>query len=264
MTDHVPEQRARRDRRRTRPSALLDRTPAVARAVRARVGAPAARRGVVVPGRRPLPDLPRPRAGRARVGRRRQRVRRLPRRLRRQCRRPRAPEDRRGDRAGRAHGHALRRDRRRPRSRSPRSCAGASASSRCASPTPAPRRRWTRSASRAPPPGATTVAEDRGLVPRPPRHGDVLGRARTPTPWAGATSPRRRRCRRASRPILAEYTLVVPFNDAAALERLLDERGGEIACLIMEPVMMNIGIVVPEPGLPRGACATCCTGTASC
>jgi glutamate-1-semialdehyde 2,1-aminomutase len=46
----------------------------------------------------------------------------------------------------------------------------------------------------------------------------------------------------------AERTLVVPFNDGAAFERLLDGRGDEIACLIMEPVMMNIGIVVPQPG----------------
>jgi len=46
----------------------------------------------------------------------------------------------------------------------------------------------------------------------------------------------------------ARHTLVVPFNDAQALERLLDERGGDIACLIMEPIMMNIGIVLPQPG----------------
>ena len=29
---------------------------------------------------------------------------------------------------------------------------------------------------------------------------------------------------------------------------MLDELGDEIAAVIMEPVMMNIGIVVPEPG----------------
>jgi glutamate-1-semialdehyde 2,1-aminomutase len=47
---------------------------------------------------------------------------------------------------------------------------------------------------------------------------------------------------------IAKHTLVVPFNDAAALERILSDRGGEIACLIMEPVMMNIGIALPLPG----------------
>lgn len=46
----------------------------------------------------------------------------------------------------------------------------------------------------------------------------------------------------------AERTLVVPFNDVPALERLLSDRGDEIACLIMEPVMMNIGIALPQPG----------------
>ncbi|HEY7439162.1 MAG TPA: aspartate aminotransferase family protein [Acidimicrobiia bacterium] len=47
--------------------------------------------------------------------------------------------------------------------------------------------------------------------------------------------------------VTAEYTHVVPFNDLAALEALLDDRGGDIACLILEPVMMNIGICRPEP-----------------
>ncbi len=44
------------------------------------------------------------------------------------------------------------------------------------------------------------------------------------------------------------YIEVVPFNDADALERLLAEKGSTIACLIMEPAMMNIGIVLPQPG----------------
>ena len=49
-----------------------------------------------------------------------------------------------------------------------------------------------------------------------------------------------------------KYIEVVPFNDAAHLEQLFAERGQEIACIIMEPAMMNIGIVLPEPGyLPR-------------
>jgi glutamate-1-semialdehyde 2,1-aminomutase len=46
----------------------------------------------------------------------------------------------------------------------------------------------------------------------------------------------------------AAHTLVVPFNDAGAVERLFSERSDEIACLILEPVMMNIGIVEPQPG----------------
>jgi glutamate-1-semialdehyde 2,1-aminomutase len=47
---------------------------------------------------------------------------------------------------------------------------------------------------------------------------------------------------------MADYTLVVPFNNQEALQHILSERGAEIAALVMEPVMMNIGIVVPRPG----------------
>ena len=46
----------------------------------------------------------------------------------------------------------------------------------------------------------------------------------------------------------SKYIQVVPFNDADHLERVLDEKGSEIACLIMEPAMMNVGIVLPQPG----------------
>ena len=43
-----------------------------------------------------------------------------------------------------------------------------------------------------------------------------------------------------------ETTSVVEFNDAEALERAL--RDGEIACVMTEPALTNIGIVPPEPG----------------
>jgi glutamate-1-semialdehyde 2,1-aminomutase len=45
-----------------------------------------------------------------------------------------------------------------------------------------------------------------------------------------------------------KYIEVVPFNDAGALEALFAQRANEIACIIMEPVMMNIGLVLPQPG----------------
>ena len=41
-------------------------------------------------------------------------------------------------------------------------------------------------------------------------------------------------------------TAVVPFNDADALDRRLAD--GDVACLLMEPALTNIGIVLPEPG----------------
>jgi glutamate-1-semialdehyde 2,1-aminomutase len=56
---------------------------------------------------------------------------------------------------------------------------------------------------------------------------------------------------------MAKWTLAVPFNDLPAAEALFAERGSEIACLIIEPVMMNIGIVVPRPGYLEGLRALC-------
>jgi glutamate-1-semialdehyde 2,1-aminomutase len=55
----------------------------------------------------------------------------------------------------------------------------------------------------------------------------------------------------------AKYIAVTPFNDAEVLERIFAEQGKEIACLIMEPVMMNIGVVVPQPGYLDGARDLC-------
>ena len=49
-------------------------------------------------------------------------------------------------------------------------------------------------------------------------------------------------------PAVTDLTLIVPFNDAEALDRLLAAHAGRVAALIMEPVMMNVGIIDPEPG----------------
>jgi glutamate-1-semialdehyde 2,1-aminomutase len=43
-------------------------------------------------------------------------------------------------------------------------------------------------------------------------------------------------------------TLVATFNDIDSVARLLDEHPGEIAGMIIEPIMMNAGIIHPEPG----------------
>ena len=47
---------------------------------------------------------------------------------------------------------------------------------------------------------------------------------------------------------LARHTLTLPYNDAAAVERLFAERGHEIACIIVEPVAGNMNCVLPRPG----------------
>jgi glutamate-1-semialdehyde 2,1-aminomutase len=44
----------------------------------------------------------------------------------------------------------------------------------------------------------------------------------------------------------AETTRVVEFNDLAGLEHAL--AGGDVACILAEPAMTNIGIILPEPG----------------
>lgn len=54
---------------------------------------------------------------------------------------------------------------------------------------------------------------------------------------------------------LTAHTRVVEFNDLAALEQTL--QGGGIACLLAEPAMTNIGMVLPQPGFWQAAQALC-------
>src|SRR5690348_11789948 len=48
-----------------------------------------------------------------------------------------------------------------------------------------------------------------------------------------------------------DHVFAVHFNDAESMERRiveLDAEGRKPACVIMEPAMMNLGVVLPEPG----------------
>ena len=45
-------------------------------------------------------------------------------------------------------------------------------------------------------------------------------------------------------------TRVVPYNDLDALERR--SRDGQVAALLIEPALTNVGIVLPEPGYLEG------------
>ena len=57
-----------------------------------------------------------------------------------------------------------------------------------------------------------------------------------------------------------ETTAVVEFNDLAGLEAELER--GDVACVLAEPALTNIGIVLPEPGFWAGVRAACThTGT---
>ncbi|MDD1722647.1 MAG: glutamate-1-semialdehyde 2,1-aminomutase [Methanothrix sp.] len=50
----------------------------------------------------------------------------------------------------------------------------------------------------------------------------------------------------------AKNTLQVPYNDLGALEDVMEAFPGQIAALIMEPVLGNIGPVLPEKGYLEG------------
>ena len=47
---------------------------------------------------------------------------------------------------------------------------------------------------------------------------------------------------------LAELTLSLPYNDAGAVRDAVRRFGGELACIIVEPVAGNMGVVPPRPG----------------
>jgi glutamate-1-semialdehyde 2,1-aminomutase len=50
----------------------------------------------------------------------------------------------------------------------------------------------------------------------------------------------------------AADTLIAAFNDLAGVERAFEEHPGEIAAVIVEPVVGNMGVVPPEPGFLEG------------
>ena len=51
---------------------------------------------------------------------------------------------------------------------------------------------------------------------------------------------------------ITDLTLVVPYNDLDALEKVFAEHPGEIAGMILEPIMMNAGVIAPEQGYLEG------------
>ncbi len=51
---------------------------------------------------------------------------------------------------------------------------------------------------------------------------------------------------------IMRLTLVASFNDLESVGRLLDEHPDQIAGMIIEPIMMNAGIIRPEPGFLQG------------
>jgi glutamate-1-semialdehyde 2,1-aminomutase len=56
---------------------------------------------------------------------------------------------------------------------------------------------------------------------------------------------------------LAKHTLTLPWNDLAAVEGLFARRGKSIAAVITEPVVGNMGVLVPRPGFLEGLGRIC-------
>jgi glutamate-1-semialdehyde 2,1-aminomutase len=79
---------------------------------------------------------------------------------------------------------------------------------------------------------------DAALVSVKPKAGDV-GEAKFPNSVPGGEGIPK---------AALQNTLVAQFNDADGVERLFAKYPGEIAAVIVEPIMMNVGILMPDPG----------------
>ena len=51
---------------------------------------------------------------------------------------------------------------------------------------------------------------------------------------------------------LTKHTISLPYNDLSAVENVFAQIGEEIACIIVEPVAGNMGVVLPEEGFLEG------------
>ena len=56
---------------------------------------------------------------------------------------------------------------------------------------------------------------------------------------------------------IVKHTLTAQFNDLHSVEELLDAWPGQVACIIVEPVAANMGVVGPAPGFLEGLRKLC-------
>jgi glutamate-1-semialdehyde 2,1-aminomutase len=47
---------------------------------------------------------------------------------------------------------------------------------------------------------------------------------------------------------IARHTLSLPYNDMECLKRVMEKQGDSVACIIVEPIAGNMGLVLPEKG----------------
>ena len=53
-------------------------------------------------------------------------------------------------------------------------------------------------------------------------------------------------------PELTKNTVIAPFNDLAATQALVRENADDLAGIILEPIPMNMGFILPKPGFLEG------------
>ena len=56
---------------------------------------------------------------------------------------------------------------------------------------------------------------------------------------------------------LAEHTLTLPYNDIEAVKETFSHVGGQVACIIVEPVAGNMNCIPPVPGFLEGLREVC-------
>ncbi len=58
-------------------------------------------------------------------------------------------------------------------------------------------------------------------------------------------------------PAIANETIVLPYNDLDAVDAAFAEGGGDIACIIVEPIVGNMNLIMPRPEFLPGLRAVC-------
>ncbi|HZU83534.1 MAG TPA: glutamate-1-semialdehyde 2,1-aminomutase [Polyangiaceae bacterium] len=56
---------------------------------------------------------------------------------------------------------------------------------------------------------------------------------------------------------IAASTATLPYNEVSALSALMSERGGEVAAVLVEPAVGNMGVVPPAPGFLEAIVTEC-------
>lgn len=89
-------------------------------------------------------------------------------------------------------------------------------------------------------------------------HDTVLVSYKPPVDQAGdAKWPRRVKSSAGVPDGIAGCTIPVSFNDLESVENGFNENKGQVAAVILEPIPMNMGVVMPEPGFLEGLRALC-------